>query len=276
VIQIVESESADWEEKPTPRAGRIQYKPLAQGDPGAPHNFEFNLYRFHPGYFTPRHRHNFEQMRLALSGDMTYVKGATLEPGSLVYFPEGAFYGPQETPHVSDVLLLQYGGASGQGYMSQKQLWAARDELSKTGEFTGGVYSWTEENGKQHNQDAVEACYVHTFGKPVEYVKPRIPAPVEMVTGAYHWVDAQEPGMLEKLLGTFTERRVEVRMLKAADATRFVLPRGRRELLFSFAGDMRLGDTKLLKGTSVFCDKDEALELELEDGWEAIEVVLPG
>ena len=271
---ITESAKNDWRDKPSPRDGGIRIKPLARGVPGAPDNFEFNLYRFLKGYATPRHRHNFEQMRFGISGAITYDPGKPVSPGSLVYFPEGAFYGPQDNPVESDILLLQYGGASGQGYISQEQIIQARADMSKTGSFKDGIYTWYDATGKKHNKDGVEAIYEHVFGREVEYVNPRITESVKIDTLAYHWVSAGA-GLEEKPLATFTERRVSASMVRAIGTATLSLPADRRQLLFNFKGRFSVDGRSCGEQTSVYSDRGEALTLKLEPGWEALCVTLP-
>ena len=40
-----------------------------------------------------------------------------MEGGEIAYFPESAYYGPQEGGEDRIVVLLQFGGASGQGFI---------------------------------------------------------------------------------------------------------------------------------------------------------------
>ena len=272
--KIVESAKLEFEEKPTPRAGRIQWKTLAKGVPGTLNNFEFNVYRFHPGYGTPRHRHNFEQIRFALNGDMTYDPDKELSPGSLTYFPEGAYYGPQNTPSASDVLLLQFGGASGQGFHGQEELFAAREEMMKTGEFKGGVYTYYKD-GKKHNQDAPEAVFEHIYKRKVEYVKPRIPEPVKFDPSAFSWIVSDIDGIEEKLLGVLTERKVKSVMYRAVKPAKMKLGADERQLFFTLNGEFSIEGRKCGPMTSIFCEKGESSELALEPGWESLMIRLP-
>ena len=92
------------------RSGGIDFKRLIQGTPGAADNFELSLVRTAGDYYTPRHRHNFDQVRFCLEGVMNYAPGKNLERGAVGYFPEGTFYGPQQDTAVSVTLVLQMGG----------------------------------------------------------------------------------------------------------------------------------------------------------------------
>ncbi len=272
---ITESAKLPFEEKPTQRAGRIQWKELAKGVAGAADNFEFNIYRFFPGYTTPRHRHNWEQMRFGLNSELTYEPGKVISNGSLVYFPEGAYYGPQESPVISDILLLQYGGASGQGYMSQEQFFASREALMKTGEFNGGIYTCYDEVGKKHNQDGAEAIWEHVFKKKIHYVKPRIPESVKFQVDAFNWVPSGIDGVEEKLLAVLTERRVTAAMVRATRRTQLKVAADQRQLFFTFKGEFGVAGKTCGPQTSIYSDRGESLELTLEPGWESLMITLP-
>src|SRR5215467_11923517 len=86
------------------RSGGIDFKRLIQGAPGTPDNFEFSLVRTAGDYYTPRHRHNFDQIRFCLEGSMNYAPGKNLDAGTVGYFPEGTFYGPQQDTTTSVTL----------------------------------------------------------------------------------------------------------------------------------------------------------------------------
>src|SRR4051812_2192818 len=45
-------------------------------------------------YYSPRHRHNFDQVRFTIEGQVKYGP-ITTQPGDCLYFPEGASSGPR-------------------------------------------------------------------------------------------------------------------------------------------------------------------------------------
>ena len=63
------------------------------------------------------------------------------------YFPESVHYGPQERSEGLRTMVLQCGGASGQGYLSVAQREAMNAELNETGEFKKGLYHYTDDDG---------------------------------------------------------------------------------------------------------------------------------
>jgi len=98
---------------------------------------------------TPRHRHNFEQIRLPLAGEFEYAKDKRLPAGWVAYFPESVHYGPQIRLPGLSMLTLQFGGASRSGYLSEAQRRRGYDELRAKGTFEKGAYSWIGENGSR-------------------------------------------------------------------------------------------------------------------------------
>ena len=139
-MQAADPARVAWTTVSGHRAGRIEFKRLLHGTSGRPDNFELSLVRTFADYATPRHRHNFDQIRCCLSGAMNYAPRKDLVAGSVAYFPEGTFYGPQRMAGESLVLLLQLGGASGQGFMRYEDLQAGHAALAARGTFAGGIY----------------------------------------------------------------------------------------------------------------------------------------
>ena len=70
------------------------------------------------GWTTPRHRHNFDQIRYVMKGIYPYAKGKSMSEGTVAYFPESVHYGPQDRPEGLEMMVCQFGGASGSGFVS--------------------------------------------------------------------------------------------------------------------------------------------------------------
>ena len=121
-MRVVHASDVEWAPLSGHRGGTILFKRLLEGSRGDPGNFELSLARADGDYFTPRHRHNFDQIRVALEGSFNFATKRDLAEGTVGYFPEGTFYGPQEARERSVILLLQFGGASGDGFMSYDEL----------------------------------------------------------------------------------------------------------------------------------------------------------
>lgn len=201
------------------RSGAIDFKRLLQGTAGAPDNFELSIVRTVGDYYTPRHRHNFDQVRLCLEGAMNIAPGKNLRPGMVGYFPEGTYYGPQQDTTGSIVLLLQIGGASGYGFMSYQQLNSGYEKMCDLGQFDAGVFTYARSDGRAVRADGYEAIWEYVNGRPIDYPPPRFEEPVVMNAGNFTWLSA--PDRFEiKRLGTFGERGIEICLLRA--------PRGAR------------------------------------------------
>ena len=110
--------------------------------PGTLDNFQLGVGVSQGDFYSPRHRHNFEQIRVQLDGALSYDRDGVMSAGIVGYFPEGVFYGPQsqKPEDVATAAVLQFGGASGSGYLSNKETRAAMEELNKLGEFKDGVF----------------------------------------------------------------------------------------------------------------------------------------
>ena len=216
-------------------SGKRSSAVLLAGEPGSTDNFRLAYQEPVEGqeWSAPRHHHDFEQIRWVLDGDITIAKNTKIPPGWVAYFPEGAYYGPQTRGDNLKLLLLQFGGATGYGFDSPEQLGAGREALvAKGGTFEGGIYSWVDENGGHHNQDAAEAVHEQVRGRKIVYVEPRYQDLVLMNPESFGWIDDREhPGVSRRKLGTFTEREVRIA---------FVRLRAGAELLFGDADSVEI------------------------------------
>ena len=126
-------------------------------------------------------------------GDFDLGHNLTLKPGQLSYHPEGVYYGPQDDGLDEHVLLvLQCGGASGQGYTSYKTLQTSEKALLETGKTEGGKYISYD----GHVIDSYQAEWEHAHGKKLVYPGKRYSKPVVMDPAAYEWTPAHKrPGV---------------------------------------------------------------------------------
>jgi hypothetical protein len=156
--------------------------------------------------YSPRHKHNFDQLRFAVKGRMCIGKNKYLETGQIGYFAEGTPYGPLEKFDVNQLgLVLQFGGASRQGFISTKQAREGRELLRPFGEFRDGIFFRSSGPGRK-NQDGFEAIWELVNGRKLEYPKPRYQEPIILTPSNFDWNPTSTAGVERKLLGTFTER----------------------------------------------------------------------
>lgn len=200
------------------RTGHRNTKPLLHGREGRPDNYKLGFGGAGSGadWSTPRHRHTFEQIRYVASGEYVIRKDEVMPAGSIAYFPESCFYGPQIKRADCDMSTLQFGGPSGLGFWSmaeRKRSYAAM--IAKGGAFENGMYTWVDEDGKRHHQDSAEAVEAEARGKAVEYPPQRYNDIILMDPDAFSWVnDKDYPGVARKHLGTFTERDIRVAFIR--------------------------------------------------------------
>lgn len=258
------------------RSGKIDFLRLLQGTPGTPDNFELTVVRTGGDYFTPRHRHNFDQVRFCLEGRMNYAPGKDLEAGTVGYFPEGTFYGPQADTTGSMVALLQMGGAAGYGFMSYAQLNAGFEELRKEGDFEKGAFSYRDDSGRWHRKDGYEAVWERVNGRSVEYPPPRYEEPIVIHPDAFNWIPRAR-GVRSKRLGSFGERGLTIG-LAAFDrgASHRVSGLQTTELVFIARGAIRADNKTLEKHSALRLDPaDEGATLDAIDEAEVLFIQMP-
>lgn len=197
------------------RDGVLVQKHLLIGQDGSPNNYDLNTgLTGAGGWRTPRHRHNFDQIRYVIKGNYPYMEDKALPEGWVGYFPESVHYGPQDRPEGLQTMVLQLGGASGNGYLSVAGREAANEALKKKGEFRGGVFTYIDEHGQRHNQDASAACFEYAMGRKLEFAPPRYDNVIVMNPSAYAWIPSSSPGVYEKWLGIFTERKAGIGFIR--------------------------------------------------------------
>lgn len=218
-MQMVDLESAPTYGGGGIREGTLDTKELLVGREGDPNNYRVALTFAETDWAAPRHRHNFDQIRFPISGAFHYSKEEILPAGHVAYFPEGVHYGPQLRQKGLLMLTIQFGGASGAGFLSEDQLVRARNELSAKGTFEKGTYTHIDESGKRHRQDGIEACWERAMGRRLEYPAPRYEGQVRMNPANYDWIpDESLKGVAHKCLGTFTERNLRFGFVKVDKA----------------------------------------------------------
>jgi len=207
-VRVIDAESVPMEARPHVRAGGFSSRRLLAGEEGTQGNFSLQLSLTPDTYFSPRHRHNFDQVRYQIEGEFDFAADGVMKPGTVAYFPEGTYYGPQSGSTRSLTLVLQFGGASGDGYISTEQYDRAAAELRALGTFANGVYTVTTPEGRKINKDAYEAVWERVCGRPLAYPPDRYTRPIFIQPENFAWIPAAEqPGANCKLLGEFSERR---------------------------------------------------------------------
>jgi len=191
---------------------------LLTGEEGAPDNYRLNFSRQTGPFYSPRHKHNFDQIRIVLGGGpMNYGPKQWIQPGEIAYFPEGTPYGPQDYDSKRYGMTLQFGGASGSGYISLPRMKEGMEALKAFGSFEKGIFTRSGDlpPGMKRNRDSYEAVWEYINDRPLDYPKPRYNEPILIKPKHFDWQpDAEQPGLGTKHLGSFSERQIEIAMLK--------------------------------------------------------------
>lgn len=125
--------------------------------------------------------------------------------------------------------------------MSERQTQQGVQTLQQHGRFEDGVFRRADATkpGERRNQDSYEAIWEAVNGRRLAYPEPRYDEPVLMRPQNFAWqAEPGEPGLAAKLLGIFSERRLELSMLRLAAGGKASLPpRGGTRLGFVLRGD---------------------------------------
>ena len=213
-----------------------------------------------------------------LSGESDYGQDGPLKAGMLGYYPEGVYYGPQVNKTPITCAVLQFGGASGSGYLQPREVKAGMEELKEFGEFKDGVFHRREGapgilRGKS-NMDAYQAIWEHVHGRAMVYPKGRYDAPIMMDAGNFAWARVRgAAGVSEKLFGVFTERRTQARLVRLDAGAHYEVAGRGVYLVLSGAG--AAGGAPLEKFTTVFLDTGERGTLSASETTELLHYGLP-
>jgi hypothetical protein len=274
LMRIVQGDEVEWVRGLEHRGGTFHFRNLLEGTPGAIDNFQLSMGRNDKDFVSPRHRHNFDQFRFQLEGDLDFARDGKMAPGMVGYFPEGAAYGPQTSEATAVTIVLQFGGASLSGYLSRHEVRAGMEALRAFGTFEAGVYRRNDGVPGKRNQDGYEAIWAHVNGRDLQYPPPRYPAAIMMDEARFAFLPvAGHPGVCEKLLGAFTERRAEAGFLRLEAGATFSV--AGRAIYVACKGKGRVNAAPLRPFTTLFLDYAEHAALTAVETTELIRFGLP-
>ena len=261
-MQVVHANSLPLEARSEGgRQGAWERRRVMRGG-GARDGFSLVIYYHDGSFYSPRHHHNFDQFRYQLDGVADFDRNGKMRPSTLGYFPEGAYYGPTSGP-AHTVAVLQFGGPSGQGYLSSDQRRGAMDILREQGRFERGVFRRNADLEGKRNQDSFEAIWEAANGRKLVYPTPQYDSAVMIATDAVPWRPTPgAPGLREKHLGTFTDCKIK--------AARYGLDIGMsfaaegRGIYMVLSGKGRLGEEPFEPLTTVYLDDGETAEFRAE------------
>lgn len=178
--------------------------------PEAGFGFRTTYSTFPAGVFSPRHRHNFEQIRFILDGAWEYAR-KRYGGGWLGFFPEGAFYGPARSLEPGHHFVIQYPGASRAPFISRAEERGAQRKMVESGAvFREGICLWPD--GRK--QDGGEALWEYWAGRRIAYPRPRYADPLWIDTNAYGWKPSAVPGVSIKQLASLGDEGPSIALLR--------------------------------------------------------------
>ena len=257
------------------RTGKVGKQFLLSGDPASPGNFKFGLFHQYGDFFSPRHRHNFCQFRVQLEGLCEYGLSGKMDPGTIGYFPEGAYYGPQG-PDAGDTYTatLQFGGPSGSGLLTPEQTAAAKKELVKTGFFKEGVFHRNPDVPGKRNMDGFEAVWEQVNGRDLVYPEPQYATAVMMHPDNYQWMPlAGASGVEEKLLGVFTDCQIPCAFYRLQPGATFTAHG--RGVFMVMSGHGAVEGATFRRFTSVYLDTGETTRFKADQVSEILLLGMP-
>lgn len=275
-MKIIQGDAITVETGTSHRGGVSQWRRLLDGEAGAVDNFSLVLAQS-PGRFSPRHRHNFEQIRFQLKGTASYGRTGTLTPGMIGYYPEAVRYGPQtqEDGEMLSSLVLQFGGASGSGYIGRDEQAVLTEELRSLGEFKDGVFRRNKGVPGKRNLDGFQAIWEHAKQRPLTYPEPRYEAPILMDPDRFEWLPVVgAPGVWEKPMGVFTECRTMAGFLKLAPGAVYEAT-GARDIYFVMSGAGDVEGDAWRYATTVFLDPGDTVRFTAETETVILNLRLP-
>ncbi|RAL02597.1 uncharacterized protein BO80DRAFT_500868 [Aspergillus ibericus CBS 121593] len=266
----------------THRGPGLSFKHLFLGPESTPENYLFSL-AHQSIFYSPRHKHNFDQFRFAYKNSVSISPDIVLQEGELCYHPEGVEYGPQDDPEGGrEVLVLQFGGASGQGYLSFREVGVAQGRLGGRGRFEGGRFfenavADKENGGEGEGKDGYQALWEEMMGRELVYPVPRYGGPVVVKPEGFRWVKVKEgEGAWRKCLGVFSERETRVEMVKLDEGGRVqVEARDAIQLFFVLKGEGVVGGESVRQESAVRLQPGVGAEFASETGLEVLRFVLP-
>jgi hypothetical protein len=254
--------------------GDVAHKRLFEGEEGSPDNYMLVMAKEPRTFFSPRHRHPWDQIRFCLEGKIPIAKGLFVEGGEIAYFPESAHYGPQEGGEDRIVVLLQFGGASGQGFIGPDRVERARVDLAREGRFEGGVYVRETAQGRK-NRDAYEAIWLHVMHGELSYAPPAYKTPIVMRPQALPWLPTAEQGVTAKAIGVFPHRGLSLNAWRVESGARHAVPAAPTlRLLFVTAGEGTIGAEALRRWSAIRLHPGDAAELRAATRLEWVELAV--
>ena len=235
------------------RGDGLGFRDLFLGDPEDVMNNYYIVYATQRDFYSPVHKHNFDQFRFPIKGCFSILPDLDIDEGELCYHPEGVKYGPQnDGPEERSVLVLQFGGASKQGYLSHAQLSVAQKALiEKGGRFEKGKYYAKDAAPDDSAVDGFKATWEECMGQKMVFPEGRYGSVINMKPAAYKYIkDPDNEFVWKKKLGVFSERETRAEIVKIVNGGSWQIPAEDATRIYWVIGGKGTADGQILQAES--------------------------
>lgn len=255
-----------------------------------PDGLNFRVFRsqFQPGedaLVTPRHHHNFQQVRWAEKGPVKYAPDKDIPTDDVAYFPRGAYYGPQKKDQgISIALQLGRSGAYQHGPKWEGYREEALERLTARGRFENGIYFEADPvEGGEKQRDAVEALLAEQYemhtGEKYTAFDAGYETPVLIHTDAFEYFQVRD-GVEQKLLGRFFDNPgadgdTRISMVRLAPGATHTFSDERTQVGWVKGPGLRIGDEVHPALTHFYVPLSESTTVSAAEALELRVVELP-
>lgn len=258
--QVVDPTATEWKSASEHRTPGISIKKLLQRD-GEGCSFEFNVVRFQgEDFWSPRHRHNFDQIRIGLEGQTEYGPSHKLPARTIGYYPEGTYYGPLSVADPPSLqAILQFDGASRLGYVNYVHLDKATDELRGEGEFRKGFFH--PKTGAKAI-DGYQASWERATGRAMVYPEPRYAEAVYLHIDAFPWQPVDGSPARAKHLATFSEHNLSISVVEIPEGVDYTAGRPEATTIgFVLSGTLASSGAECQEYSGLLAEENEQLQV---------------
>jgi quercetin dioxygenase-like cupin family protein len=217
-VLVCALDDIEWQRLGKHRGPGLKMKSLAFRGDGRGNNLWLSLSEMEDGWYSPRHMHNFDQIRYVLAGETGFTKW-DLHAGECAYFPAGVSYGPQEQHGSALLFTLQFPGAGGQYYLTPEQVEETVAQLRAEDPEFGAGGKGTGKDGRE--RDSYEIVWETHQKTPVSYPAGGYDSPVLFGCGE-PVADDHVTGGDVTLIGAVESNSLQVLRVRSADSLRIV------------------------------------------------------
>jgi quercetin dioxygenase-like cupin family protein len=215
-VLIAELDDIEWQRTGKHRGPGLKMKSLAFRTDGRGNNLWLSLAEMEDGWYSPRHKHNFDQFRYVLDGETGFTEW-DLHAGECAYFPAGAYYGPQEQHGTAILFTLQFPGETGEYYLTPEQVEDTVRQLRASDPTFGQGGKGFDSNGRE--RDSYEIVWETHQKTAISYPASQFPGPF-LLSGNETITDEALAGSDVRLKGEVASNGLKVLRVQATGPLR--------------------------------------------------------